>query len=88
VRNLLLKKRHVVNGVRDAFLEREELVGDEIEALMAELGERDPIEVPALAPAGSGEARPVGAAAPAPGAHGNEGGNGRGSTPPPAPSVP
>ena len=46
VRNLLLKKRHVVEGVRDALLEREELVGDESEVLMAELGEREPIEVP------------------------------------------
>jgi cell division protease FtsH len=46
VRNLLLKKRLVVEGVRDALLEREELVGDEIEVLMAELGEREPIEVP------------------------------------------
>jgi cell division protease FtsH len=46
VRNLLLKKRHVVDGVRDALIEREELVGDEIEVLMAELGEREPIEVP------------------------------------------
>ena len=46
VRNLLLKKRHVVEGVRDALLEREELVGDEIEVLMAELGEREPIESP------------------------------------------
>jgi len=50
VRNLLLKKRHVVEGVRDALLEREELVGDEIEVLMAELGEREPIEVPASRP--------------------------------------
>ena len=49
VRNLLLKKRHVVEGVRDALLEREELVGDEIEVLMAELGEREPIEVPVAA---------------------------------------
>jgi hypothetical protein len=32
------------------LLEREELVGDEIEVLMAELGEREPIEVPALRP--------------------------------------
>jgi ATP-dependent Zn protease len=46
VRNLLLKKRLVVEGVRDALLEREELVGDEIEVLMAELGEREPLEVP------------------------------------------
>ena len=36
----------MVEGVRDALLEREELVGDEIEVLMAELGEREPIEVP------------------------------------------
>ena len=48
VRNLLLKKRAVVEGVRDALLEREELIGDEIEILMAELGEREPIEVPAV----------------------------------------
>jgi ATP-dependent Zn protease len=47
VRNLLLKKRLVVEGVRDALLEREELIGDEIEILMAELGEREPIVVPA-----------------------------------------
>ncbi len=46
VRNLLLKKRSVVEGVRDALLEREELVGDEIEVLMAQLGEREPIEIP------------------------------------------
>ena len=65
VRNLLLKKRHVVEGVRDALLEREELVGDEIEVLMAELGEREPIEVPVtgdgdgatgFAPEGNGQA--------------------------------
>ncbi len=65
VRNLLLKKRHVVEGVRDALLEREELVGDEIEVLMAELGEREPIEVPVtgdgdgatgFAPEGNGHA--------------------------------
>jgi cell division protease FtsH len=49
VRTLLQKKRVVVEGVRDALLEREELIGDEIEALMAELGEREPIEIPALA---------------------------------------
>jgi cell division protease FtsH len=65
VRNLLLKKRHAVEGVRDALLEREELVGDEIEVLMAELGEREPIEVPitgngdraaGFAPDGNGQA--------------------------------
>jgi cell division protease FtsH len=65
VRNVLLKKRHVVEGVRDALLEREELIGDEIEILMAELGEREPIEVPVtgngdraagFAPEGNGRA--------------------------------
>jgi cell division protease FtsH len=80
VRNLLLKKRHVVEGVRDALLEREELVGDEIEMLMAELGEREPIEVPAGIVAGNG-----GVKAPGPAGDG-QGGNGQGSgapTPPP-----
>ena len=80
VRNLLLKKRHVVEGVRDALLEREELVGDEIEMLMAELGEREPIEVPAGIVAGNG-----GVKAPGPLEDG-QGGNGQGSgapTPPP-----
>jgi hypothetical protein len=48
VRTLLESKRHVVEGVRDALLEREELIGDEIEELMAELGEREPIPVPAV----------------------------------------
>jgi cell division protease FtsH len=75
VRNLLLKKRHVVEGVRDALLEREELVGDEIEVLMAELGEREPIEVPATTqgdgpvfePGGNGQ---------------GGGGNGQGQVPP------
>ncbi len=43
VRRLLEQKRHVVEGIRDALLEREELIGDEIEALMAELGEREPL---------------------------------------------
>jgi cell division protease FtsH len=36
---LLKDKAHVVEGIRDALLEREELVGDEISELMAELGE-------------------------------------------------
>jgi cell division protease FtsH len=54
VRNLLLKKRHVVEGIRDALLEREELIGDEIEMLMAELGEREPIEIPVGAPVAVG----------------------------------
>lgn len=50
VRALLERKRHVVEGIRDALLEREELIGDEIEALMAELGEREPLELPVGAP--------------------------------------
>jgi len=92
VRNLLLKKRHVVEGVRDALLEREELIGDEIEALMAELGEREPIEVPVAAGGGNGEG--VGPWAPQPGGNGQgRGGNGQppgasgapGSPPPPPP---
>jgi hypothetical protein len=75
VRNLLLKKRHVVEGVRDALLEREELVGDEIEVLMAELGEREPIEVPAS----QGDGQAIG-----PGGNGQAGGgNGQGVPPRP-----
>jgi cell division protease FtsH len=54
VRTLLQQKRHAVEGVRDALLEREELIGDEIEALMAELGEREPLEVGVLAGNGHG----------------------------------
>jgi ATP-dependent Zn protease len=77
VRNLLLKKRAVVEGVRDALLEREELVGDEIEVLMAELGEREPIEVPA-ATSGNGGRSPF-----APGGNGQAGdGNGQRPAPP------
>jgi cell division protease FtsH len=78
VRNLLLKKRHVVEGVRDALLEREELVGDEIEMLMAELGEREPLEVPAGLVDGNG-----GVKVPAPLGDG-QGGNGQGTAPPPS----
>jgi cell division protease FtsH len=44
-RALLLNKRSVVDGVRDALLEREELIGDEIEELMVRLGEGDAVEV-------------------------------------------
>ncbi len=81
VRNLLLKKRAVVEGVRDALLEREELVGDEIEVLMAELGEREPIEVPA-AVSGNGGRSPFG-----PGGDG-QGGDGNGQRPaPPRPDT-
>src|SRR5215216_6461656 len=80
VRNLLLKKRHVVEGVRDALLEREELVGDEIEVLMAELGEREPIEVPARL----GDGQAIG-----PGRNGQAGGgNGQAPRRPDAPSPP
>jgi cell division protease FtsH len=75
VRNLLLKKRHVVDGVRDALLEREELIGDEIEALMAELGEREPIEIPV-------PAHPTGGAGVVAGGNG-QGGNGQLAPPPP-----
>ncbi|HEX6230416.1 MAG TPA: AAA family ATPase [Actinomycetota bacterium] len=61
VRNLLLKKRRVVEGVRDALLEREELVGDEIEILMAELGEREPVDVPlGVLAGGNGDRSPGG----------------------------
>jgi cell division protease FtsH len=86
VRNLLLKKREVVEGVRDALLEREELIGDEIEILMAELGEREPIEVPIAVSGngggnGSGEYQPSGNGGPA--------GSGNGKAPiPPRPDAP
>ena len=46
VRQVLESKRHVVEGIRDALLDREELIGDEIEELMAHLGEREPFPVP------------------------------------------
>ncbi|MGH2682454.1 MAG: AAA family ATPase [Actinomycetota bacterium] len=49
-KKLLLEKRHVVEGLRDALLEREELIGDEIEEIMAQLGEREP-----LVPIGAGD---------------------------------
>ncbi len=80
---LLLAKRHVVEGVRDALLEREELVGDEIEALMAELGEREPLEIPAGVLTGNGH--PFGG-----GGKGQPGGgNGHGQAPeaPPHPDA-
>jgi cell division protease FtsH len=81
VRNLLLKKRHVVEGVRDALLEREELVGDEIEALMAQLGEREPIEIPVGAPIVGGNG---GVAVPGGPQGDGQGGNGQRSSPPPS----
>lgn len=46
VTTLLESKRHVVEGIRDALLDKEELIGDEIEELMASLGEREPFPVP------------------------------------------
>ncbi len=52
---LLREKRHVVEGLRDALLEREELIGDEIEQLMAELGQREPLEVPVGVLTGNGQ---------------------------------
>ena len=55
VTKLLREKRHVVEGIRDALLEREELIGDEIEELMAQLGEREPL-VPVGVGDGHGEA--------------------------------
>jgi cell division protease FtsH len=75
VHALLETKRHVVEGIRDALLVREELIGDEIEEVMAELGEREPIPVPVVGdgqetlgpggngqpgPDGDGQARPAG----------------------------
>jgi len=87
VRTLLLQKRHVVEGVRDALLEREELIGDEIEALMAELGEREPVEVVAALSGNGHEGQPL-----ALGPGGNGQGDGPdsdgGSTAPPPPPRP
>jgi ATP-dependent Zn protease len=67
VRTVLESKLHVVEGIRDALLEREELIGDEIEELMAQLGEREPMPVPvvgdgqdALGPGGNGQPGPGG----------------------------
>jgi cell division protease FtsH len=71
-RQMLLVKRHVVEGVRDALLERGEIIGDEIEALMAELGEREDFgyPFPILARNGSGN-----------GDHPNGSGNGHAALP-------
>lgn len=83
VRALLVAKRHVVEGVRDALLDREELVGDEIEVLMAELGEREPIELQSGV-GGNGH----GAFGPDGNGHGGGQPSGPGGTViPPAPSV-
>ena len=75
--DLLQRKRPVVEGLRDALLEREELIGDEIEEIMAQLGEREPLPVRAPGNGGSGAVQqgngPAGSAPP-----------GGGLAPPPA----
>ncbi|MGH2710290.1 MAG: AAA family ATPase [Actinomycetota bacterium] len=58
VTTLLREKRHVVEGIRDALLEREELIGDEIEEIMAELGEREPMGAPVAGNGQSGNGQP------------------------------
>lgn len=95
VRALLLQKRHVVEGIRDALLEREELIGDEIEALMAELGEREPLEgLPVGILTGNGQERERIAIGPGTGQAGGTAqppgpsGNGPAGDPPPRPDVP
>ena len=75
----------MVEGIRDALLARDELIGDEIETLMAELGEREPLEVPVGVLAGDGRSGPPRAL---PDGNGRSG-NGRGSSdPPPRPDRP
>ena len=59
VTTLLREKRHVVEGIRDALLEREELIGDEIEEIMAELGEREPLGAPIGGNGQSGNGQPA-----------------------------
>ena len=88
VRALLVEKTHVVEGVRDALLEREELIGDEIEALMADLGEREPIEVGVAAPGGTPDQRsPFGPGAGGSGADGNGHRGSDADDPPPRPDT-
>jgi ATP-dependent Zn protease len=85
VRALLEAKRHVVEGIRDALLDRDEIIGDEIEVLMAHLGEREPIEIPvgtdgrSLAWGGNGGTG---------NGHGNGNGPGPDLAPPPPPAPP
>jgi cell division protease FtsH len=81
VKNLLLKKRRVVEGVRDVLLEREELIGDEIEILMAELGEREPLDLPVPVPVGGNG----GVVVPGGPQGDGQGGNGQRSPAPPPP---
>jgi hypothetical protein len=91
VKKLLVLKRHAVDGVRDALLEREELIGDEIEALMADLGEREPIEIPVGVLTGNGQqgGQPVaiGSGAGDGDGHGSSG-NGPTGQAPPRPDLP
>jgi cell division protease FtsH len=99
VTELLERKRHVVDGLKDALLEREELIGDEIEEIMAELGEREPLPVragdvsqgqsPGVDRGGNGPPGPLpGGIPPPPGPPppgGNGGGDGHGNGPPAPP---
>jgi cell division protease FtsH len=80
VTELLERKRPVVEGIRDALLEREELIGDEIEEIMARLGEREPLPVPA-----AGEQAFPGSGPQPPPVNGPQG---NGPTGPPPPGVP
>jgi hypothetical protein len=95
VLELLKQKRHVVEGIRDALLDREELIGDEIEEVMAQLGEREPLPVragdvspgqgPGVDRGGNGPPGQLpGGIPPPPGPlpGGNGGGDGRGNGPP------
>ncbi|HKZ75255.1 MAG TPA: AAA family ATPase [Actinomycetota bacterium] len=95
VKKVLLLKKHAVEGVRDALIEREELIGDEIEALMAELGEREPLEgLPVGVLTGNGQERERIAIGPGSGQAGGlaqppgPSGNGPAGDPPPRPDVP
>jgi cell division protease FtsH len=89
VRTLLQVKRHAVEGVRDALLAREELIGDEIEALMAELGEREPLEIPIGVLTGNGQqGRPPALGPGSPPGDGNGQGSGLAGQAPPRPDVP
>ncbi|MGH2674228.1 MAG: AAA family ATPase [Actinomycetota bacterium] len=72
VRTVLESKRHVVEGIRDALLDREELIGDEIEELMAQLGEGEPMPVPVVGDGGE---------AFGPGGNGQPSGDGDGQAP-------
>ena len=79
---LLREKAHVVEGIRDALLDREELVGDQIEQLMTELGE----PVPSL---GQGTYTPSSIVPGRPGYSGGNGGPGEnGETHPSTPVEP